>query len=116
MSTDDAWRGCGIYSAPICMHCARLHPIAVGKRCMYCGAFPDGAGIPDEILHSRVDHRRYSVPGDHGRRFVPKSPADAEHAARIIADAAEAKARQRRWRQRAVPLQTSRTHPQVLRS
>lgn len=35
-----------------------------------CAAFPDGDGIPDEILLNRFDHRN-AYEGDNGVRFEP---------------------------------------------
>jgi hypothetical protein len=61
-----------------CLSC--LH-----KRAGYfCDAFPAAAGIPDEILANRFDHRR-PHPGDHGVRWelvpgviVPGSAGDLD--------------------------------------
>jgi hypothetical protein len=76
---------CGIHSAPICLCCARFHhDDEPGLR---CDAFPDGEGIPYEIIHTQVDHRYEAVEGDHGLRFVPTSPEAAARAREIIADA-----------------------------
>jgi hypothetical protein len=34
----------------------------------FCDAFPDGDGIPSEIITNEADHRQ-PFPGDHGIRF-----------------------------------------------
>ena len=47
-----------------------------------CGAFP--AGIPQEILLSRADHRK-PFPGDKGIRFDPKTKEDADYADALFA-------------------------------
>ena len=51
--------------APICLSCKHLNSLLVDGR-MKCTAFP--AGIPDDILRSRHDHRKPHV-GDLGIRF-----------------------------------------------
>jgi hypothetical protein len=35
---------------------------------MFCDAFPDGDGIPSEIITNEADHRE-PFPGDHGIQF-----------------------------------------------
>ena len=48
-----------------------------------CAAFP--AGIPNEILLSKVDHR-HPYAGDGDIRFEPQTPADADYAATLFPD------------------------------
>lgn len=48
---------------------------------LYCAAFPDGDGIPDDILNNKVDHRQ-PVEGDNGIQFH----ADRSEAGRRIVD------------------------------
>jgi hypothetical protein len=43
----------------------------------FCDAFPDGDGIPQEIINGEHDHRE-SYPGDEGVRWSPLTP-DARH-------------------------------------
>jgi hypothetical protein len=47
----------------------------------FCAAFPDGDGIPLEIIRNEFDHRRPHE-GDHGIQFVPlpgaKHPLEEE--------------------------------------
>lgn len=50
--------------APICMWCAHFERDAPG---LHCSAYTDG--IPDEIITSRVDHRK-PYTGDNGVQFV----------------------------------------------
>ncbi len=61
-------------SPPICGGCTHLHGDLLDPK---CDAFP--AGIPNEILLSKADHRQPYV-GDKGIRFDPKTPQDAEYA------------------------------------
>jgi hypothetical protein len=75
-----------IIAPPICVDCVRLRKAVYGKWGLFCDAFPDGDGIPDDIVESRADHRQ-PYPGDHGLQFDPKSEAAATDAARIIAQA-----------------------------
>jgi hypothetical protein len=58
---------------PICLRCRYVHP-RPGPDPLCCDAFPDGDGIPREILLSEVDHRK-PYPGDRGIRFEPREPA-----------------------------------------
>jgi hypothetical protein len=74
------------YGPPIGIYCARWHQREPGKRGLFCDAFPDGMGVPDEIMYSQVDHRTEEVQGDHGLLFVPKSAQAAAFAALIIDD------------------------------
>jgi hypothetical protein len=87
-----------IYSAPICIYCARWHQREPGKRELFCDAFPDGTGIPDEIMHSQVDHRTEEVLGDHGLLFVPQSAQAAAFAALIIDEVRAGRARRSHFR------------------
>lgn len=48
----------------ICLSCTMYRP----DDPSHCAAFPDGDGIPDNILLRLYDHRR-PYPGDHGVRF-----------------------------------------------
>lgn len=59
---------------PICAGCKHL---TTDLRESKCDAFP--AGIPTEILLSKVDHRQ-PVAGDNGVRFEPKDAKAAEYA------------------------------------
>ena len=59
---------------PICIGCAHLVGTLRDPR---CAAFP--AGIPREILHSKVDHRQPHH-GDQGVTFEPRTEKDAEYA------------------------------------
>lgn len=43
----------------------------------FCAAFPDGAGIPIDIIQGRHDHRN-AYPGDNGVRWEGETP-DTEH-------------------------------------
>ena len=43
---------------------------------MTCDAYPDGTGIPDEILAGEHDHTQ-PFAGDHGIRFEPIEPVPA---------------------------------------
>lgn len=60
---------------PICGGCKHLRG---DLREPKCDAFP--AGIPNEILLSRADHRQ-PFAGDQGIRFDPKDAEAAEYAA-----------------------------------
>lgn len=64
---------------PICIGCKHLQG---DLRAPKCAAFP--AGIPNEILLSKADHRK-PYPGDQGILFDPKSPDDATYAERMFA-------------------------------
>ena len=60
--------------APICLECALFHgepeePFTP----WFCDAFPEGEGIPDEILDSDHDHRQ-PFDGDGGKTFDPIDP------------------------------------------
>lgn len=52
---------------PDCLDCRHLTERFTG---FFCDAFPDGEGIPVEILCCHVSHRR-PYPGDHGIQFEP---------------------------------------------
>lgn len=64
---------------PICIGCKHL---TGDLREPKCAAFP--AGIPNEILLSRADHRK-SFPGDQGITFDPKDAKATEYAERMFA-------------------------------
>ena len=66
-------------AAPICAGCVHLFG---DLRDPKCAAFP--AGIPTEILLSRVDHRQ-PYPGDLGITFKPRTPADERYAEFLLA-------------------------------
>jgi hypothetical protein len=54
----------------MCAYCQRF---ATQRRDgEFCTAYPDGTGIPREILDSKVDHRK-PYPGDHGLQFKQRS-------------------------------------------
>ena len=71
--------------APICMGCTRFHAEEAddefSDKPLSCDAFP--AGIPDEIVDNKFDHRR-DHPGDNGIRFAPKNEDDAQFAEDIF--------------------------------
>lgn len=77
-----------IITPPICVNCIRLRPAMYGKWGLFCSAFPNG--IPDDIIASRVDHRK-PVDGDHGLQFLAKSAAAAEDAEHIMNEAQKSK-------------------------
>jgi hypothetical protein len=64
---------------PICMGCQHL--TKDGGWGYRCSAFP--AGIPGEIMESRVDHRE-PVDGDRGIRFIPIEDEDAAYAEELF--------------------------------
>jgi hypothetical protein len=61
---------------PQCFDCSEFEGVVQGEagRTYRCRAFPDGEGIPREILFNEVSHAR-SYPGDHGIRFTPLDAA-----------------------------------------
>jgi hypothetical protein len=63
---------------PICAGCVHLTGTLLDPK---CAAFP--AGIPWEILLSKVDHRK-PYPGDLSIQFEPKTPEDADYAETIF--------------------------------
>lgn len=65
---------------PICGGCKHL--TSPDLRDPKCDAFP--AGIPNEILLSRADHRK-PFPGDNGIQYEPKDADDAKYADFIFA-------------------------------
>lgn len=58
-----------VFTPAQCSLC--VHRDRSGKLPPSCAAFPDGDGIPDEIMSNLADHRRV-VEGDHGIRFTPR--------------------------------------------
>jgi hypothetical protein len=50
-----------------CQTCRHHIPWKPGQESL-CAAFPDGDGIPLEILTNEHDHRK-PYPGDHGIRY-----------------------------------------------
>lgn len=58
-----------------CDECKHLRAKAQRTDPNTCDAFP--AGIPDEVLWNRHDHKK-PYPGDNGVRFEPIKPAAAE--------------------------------------
>jgi len=58
---------------PDCYVCAHFRgPDEIdGKRGVFCEAFPDGDGIPDEIYKGGAPHDT-PYPGDGGIVFAPK--------------------------------------------
>lgn len=56
-------------SLPICSSCRHFRPERVDGN--YCDAFPDGPGIPMEILRNEFDHRK-PFPGDNGILYAPR--------------------------------------------
>jgi hypothetical protein len=76
--------GCRVTSIlpPICSGCTHLNrssdlPLLDPK----CDAFP--AGIPNEILLSKADHRE-PFPGDNGIQFEPQDAKAAKYAEMIF--------------------------------
>lgn len=53
---------------PSCVSCIHFHEQRADGD--FCNAFPDGHGIPREILTNRHDHKT-PYPGDHGIQFEP---------------------------------------------
>lgn len=53
---------------PMCMFCSHLR--RDNQQGNFCDAFPDGDGIPGDIMRNEADHRRPFI-GDHGVRFKP---------------------------------------------
>lgn len=68
-----------IVACPLCLH-LRMPPDRQGR--LFCDAFPDGDGIPANILSGENLHTT-PVEGDHGIVFTPSSP----DARRIIEEA-----------------------------
>lgn len=64
------------YRAPMCIGCKHFH-----REGFTCDAFPNG--IPDDILESRLDHRK-PYPGDNGIQYEPVSAKAAAMADRIF--------------------------------
>jgi hypothetical protein len=55
-----------------CAHCQRFFQgRADQKEGAFCEAFPEGKGIPTEIILCRVTHR-LPYPGDHGLQWLPE--------------------------------------------
>jgi|TARA_R100000789_G_C3016799_1_gene152592 hypothetical protein len=53
---------------PICLNCKHLDwDLKYGKG-WYCEAYPDGWGIPEEIIMGEVDHKK-PFKGDNGIQF-----------------------------------------------
>lgn len=61
---------------PQCFNCSEFQSVLHNEagRTYHCTAFPDGDGIPDEILFNEVSHKR-PYPGDHGITFTLRCPA-----------------------------------------
>ena len=57
---------------PVCTKCKHLRESEWG---FFCDAFPDGDGIPNEILVDGDPHTE-AFAGDHGIRFEAKEDAD----------------------------------------
>lgn len=68
---------------PICVDCVHLRKGQPGVWGLYCDAYPDQPGIPDAILHTRVDHRQ-AYASDRGIQFALIDDAAARDAAHII--------------------------------
>lgn len=64
------------YRAPMCIGCKHFR-----NEGFTCDAFPDG--IPEDILQSRIDHRKPYL-NDNGIQFEPVSPMAARFVARIF--------------------------------
>lgn len=59
-----------IGNPPVCYECKHFHEDS--GMPYTCDAFPDGDGIPDEILVKGNPHTE-PFPGDNGIRFEPKT-------------------------------------------
>jgi|TARA_Y100000034_G_scaffold48288_1_gene59567 hypothetical protein len=53
---------------PICEQCKHLDKIDKYEKGWYCEAYPDGWGIPEEIIMGEVDHKK-PFKGDNGIQF-----------------------------------------------
>lgn len=56
---------------PSCLNCVHFH--RENRSGMFCDAFPDGEGIPLEIVEGEHDHKT-PYEGDHGIQFDPIDP------------------------------------------
>ncbi|HPI13616.1 MAG TPA: hypothetical protein PK875_01965 [Spirochaetota bacterium] len=54
-----------------CVNCVHYFPAGNDVDGHFCYAFPEGNGIPREIISGDVDHRK-PYTGDNGLRFTPK--------------------------------------------
>lgn len=57
-----------------CESCKHLYREEDGAR-VFCKAFPNGYGVPEEILLNRFLHTSY-YPGDHGVKYEPEDFAE----------------------------------------
>mgnify|MGYP000129560771 CR=1 FL=1 len=64
-----------IGTKPICVDCKHLDRVFKYGKGWYCEAYPDGWGIPEEIMMSGVDHKK-PFKGDNGIQFEPIDSTD----------------------------------------
>ncbi len=61
-----------------CGDCKHFRPRKKGDEYIFCDAFPDGTGIPEEILFDDFDHTK-PYKGDHGIIFAPADKFKADY-------------------------------------
>lgn len=61
---------------PVCLSCKHYHADKSGMG-ITCDAFPDGEGIPDDILVGGNKHTK-PYPGDHSIQYEPLPKAETQ--------------------------------------